>query len=690
MLNELAMQDAYLTQLEEYIAENPGVLPSRGGEIIIPEKLVQCGTEMTIRLVSYGSYNAALTVTHNCFAPDSDPEQIPLDFIQKGDDFFAEVKLRFSVPGNTRIEYWVNGERLVRQIAVLDAGYMAVIPWVGSNSPYLDEELHRFDLPGDYWSPNPSPSADPKDTIANFGPYIRNARRYGDHVACFLNARTLVPSSESDSLFDLPREVQEKGIVQIKRQMKILGFESMDLIASYTPNSDTIEILEKMGVKALTSLCAWQNWQDHGWKINHCGVANQPYYPSNDDFRRAGKQRDIMCFTMGNASCNRNYSIMVLDGCPTNIVPGERYLAHRAVNQQMQRFYDVFDGYINDSKNNDSLLTVTIALESFAGNMDWNATNEAAIRYMVKKAASEKIVFTSAADIADYHRKNNLNMQRAYFFQPDYYYGYHNGTMPGRIDDRLEADTGDYLAVIRRTSMLPMYFYDYTVPWDGCLFEDTERNEFGLIDPDEHKPSECFPKQVFTEDMEISSESTDDGFQITIKSETYKKRMVTGIFDIPFEKEFSVSFNKPDVSTKKIHDNRTGNTHLFIDLGEIQPGTTVVTATICGNPRIPVNPELIRGLFAAMFFGDHAYVRCTDKETAIQVEIPAPQGAYLRLISGKKIEAVNGVLSFTVNGCWEDESAILYGYKKALLEKNLSMAKIRVIGSTTCSRWSGQ
>ena len=94
--------------------------------------------------------------------------------------------------------------------------------------------------------------------------------------------------------------------------------------------------------------------------------------------------------------------------------------------------------------------------------------------------------------------------------------------------------------------------------------------------------------------------------------------------------------------------------------------------------------------FAAMYFGDHAYLRSTDKETAIHVEMPAPQGAFLRLISGKKIKAVNGMLSFTVNVCWEDESAILYGYEKALLAENLSTAKIRVIGPTTCSRWSGQ
>lgn len=690
MENELNIRDRYLDSLEAYIANHPDALPKHGGEIIIPEQLVNCGTEMVIRLISYQSYNAALTVTHNCLCPDSDPEQIPLHFTKQGEDYFAEVTIKFDIPGNTRVEYWVNNERIVRQVAVLDEGYMAVIPWVGSNTPYLDEELHRYDLPGDYWMPEPQPVEDPKIALGKFDAYIRNSRRYGDHIACFLNAQTLVPSSESDSLFDLPRHIQQRALGQIKRQMQLLGFENMDLIASYTPNCDTIEILESMGVKALTSLCAWQNWQDHGWKINHCGVPNQPYYPSNDDFRRSDKQRDIMCFTMGNASCNRNYSIMVLDGCPTNAVPGERYLANRVVNQQMQRFYDTFDGYINDSKNNDSLLTVTIALESFSGKMDWNATNEAAIRYMVKKAASEKIVFTSAAHVADYHRKYRMDMQSAYFFQPDYYYGYHNGTMPGRIDDRLEADTKEYLAVIRRSSMLPMYFYDYTSPWDSSLFEDIRRNEFGLVDPDEHRPSECFPRQVFTEDMHISHRYIDNRLEITIVSETAKKRMVTGLFDIPYEKGFSIKFDNENVSSHKIHDHRTQNTHLFIDLGSIESGTTLISATIDGIPRKPENPELIQDNFAAMYFGNHAYLRCTDKESAISVTIPAPEGAYLRLISGRKIHENKGFLTFNINACWEDESAILYYYDKELLAQNLPKAIIRTIGATTCSRWSGQ
>ena len=54
-------------------------------------------------------------------------------------------------------------------LLLLDTGYMAVIPWVGANTPYLDEELHRFDLPGDYWVPDPGIIADPEEAVKKFG-----------------------------------------------------------------------------------------------------------------------------------------------------------------------------------------------------------------------------------------------------------------------------------------------------------------------------------------------------------------------------------------------------------------------------------------------------------------------------------------------------------------------------------------
>ncbi|MBR5506821.1 MAG: hypothetical protein IKV88_02110 [Clostridia bacterium] len=687
---QLEKADRNLDKLEKYIEDNPSVISQKHGDIKVSSRLVDVGSAIEVKLFAYGEYNCAFSVTKDCFSADAVQEPYFLEMKQDGDMYYQEITLNMDVPGNTKLEFWVNGERIVRQIAVLDKGYLAVIPWVGSNTPRVDEEIHRFDIPGDYWMDNSKIMDDPQQNIDKWRFFIEKSHKYGDRGACFVNGKTIMPDSETDSIFELDYESQRRGLAQIDRQMKILGFEQMELLASYTPDAVTIGIMEELGVKGLTSLCAWQNWEDGGWRINHCGVSNQPYYPASDDFRRSGEKRDIMCFTMGSSSCNRNYSIMVLDGCPSNIVPGERYFDHRVLHYNAQRFYDIFDGYIADSKNNENTIFATIAIESFRGLMDWASVNDMAIRYMVKKASAEKIVFTSAADISDYHKAKNLPIQEAFFFQPDYYYGYHNGEMPGRICDRIEAVTEKYLAVVRRGYGLPMYFYDYEKPWVSITFEDADRNEFGLINPDTNKPSDCLPKQIFTEDMTVENTVEKDRIIIKIKSETTKDKMVTGVFDIPYESDFETTCNKSDVKLRKVTDKWTGNTHLFVDMGTVPAGESEIEIRISGTPREIINNETVNGLFAAMWFGNHAYLRCTDKESAIKVSFDAPENAYVLLISGEKVFAENGKLRLVINEEWFNESMQLWNYNKEDFEKAIECAEIERIGATKCSRWSGQ
>ena len=687
--SQLDKIDDCIDKLESYIQENPDVLPKHGGELIVPLRIADVGDKTTIRIICYGNKNAALSITKNCYSHNAETEQIEIKWIKDGENYYSDIELNLDVAGNTKLEYWANLEKIVRQIAVLDKGYMAVIPWIGTNKPFMDEAIHRFDLPGDYWFYAPRIS-EPEETIKSYLPFIKNSRRYGDRTVPFVNAGLIIPQAETDTLFELDRESQERGFAQIKRQMEIMGYSDMELIASYTPDAVTMNILNNLGVKGLTSLCAWQNWHDGGWEINHCGVSNQPYYPADDDFRRSDINKSgLMCFTMGSSSCNRNYSIMALDSCPSNAVPGERYLENHVVNQGVHRFFDTFDGYIADSKNNDSLITVTVAIEAFRGRMDWTAANEAAIRHIIKRAATEKIVFVSAADISDYHNRKKLSMQEAYYFQPDYYYGYGNGTMPSRIDDRIEAITSEYLAVVRRSSMLPMYFYDYTTAWLDNK-EGPERNEFGQIDPEEHNASECVPQQVYREDMKITSEIVEDTIRITVSSHTAKNKMVTGIFDVPYESDFATIVNKPDVNLKKINDAWTGNTHLFIDLGAIEKGETIIEIKIDGRHRMPVSAEYIKDGFAAMWFGDHAYLRSCNRECALYVEMNATDGAYLKLISGEKIYEKNGVLAFSVNTAWFDEAPTLYNFPRDEFAKSIKTAKVECLGKTSCSRWSGQ
>ncbi len=682
--------DRALDRLADYLQTHPDALPAPAASLIVPERLLDCGRSMTVRVVSRRSANAAFVVTHNCFGADAVPEPYPLDLKQEDGAFCQDIRLNFPIPGNTRLEFWADGEKIVRMVGVLAPGALAVIPWVGMNTPPLDAELHRYEIPGDCWMYDPTITDDPEKTVREFSRFLRNARLYGDRTVLFINAGTLLPGSETDSLFELDRASQERGLHQLDRQMRLLGFGGMELAASYTPDAVSIGILEKLGVKGLTSLCVWQNWQDSGWKINHCGVSNQPYYPADDDFRRAGPPRGIMCFTMGTTTCSRNYSIMVYDGCPSNVVPGERYYDHRVLHHNLHRFTHVFDSWLADAANSPGLLTVTVALEAFRGFMDWTAVNDMAVRYMVERARTARIVFTSAADVSDYHRRRSLPLQEAYFFQPDFTYGYHNGTLPGRVADRIEAVTPEYLAVVRRGSALPMYFYDYTHPWENDVFEDTERNEFGLVDPDTHRPSECVPRQVNTEGVCIRTQLQEGALLVYASCKTPMERMVTAVFDIPFAAGFDACADKPDVRLRPIRDVWTGNMHLFIDLGALETGQTRIRITLRGTARTPVPAEDVQDLLGAMWFADEAYLRSLDKQVALCVELEAPEEARLHLISGVILRPEDGKLRFTVNRAWDDEAPRLTGFGRGAFRTALFHAQIRPIGPSACSRWSGQ
>ena len=125
-------------------------------------------------------------------------------------------------------------------------------------------------------------------------------------------------------------------------------------------------------------------------------------------------------------------------------------------------------------------------------------------------------------------------------------------------------------------------------------------------------------------------------------------------------------------------------------MGSIAAGKSQIEIRLSGTPRDAINAESVNGLFAAMWFGNHAYLRCTNKESAIKVTFDAPEDAYVLLISGEKVFAENGKLSLIINEEWFNEAPQLWNFPKTEFEKSLSTAAIEKIGATKCSRWSGQ
>ncbi len=681
--NTLDKKEEALNALEKYISENPDALPPKTSDILLPARLVDAGKKMTVTFVNENP-NGAVTVEHNCFSTTTMPEAVYVEWEEKDGKYVCDIELSFDIPGNTKIILWSENTRLVRQVAVLGEGYSAVIPWIGTNIPYVDQILHRYDIPGDYWF-RPLGTEDPQSYIKASYEHLKNHHLYGDRLVVTANGGlAIIPQDEEGTVYGLDKNTQKRGLEQMIRCMKILGVPA-EMFASYTPDYYALDILEGNGVKVLNSLVNWQNCDDGDWIINHCGIPSQPYYPARDNFRRNGEKRKIMGFPQGNSSYDRNYSIMAFDGCPSNVMPGQRYFENRVLHHHAQRFYDAFDGYLTDCKNCDDLTTITVCIEAFRGFSDWSAVNEMALQYMVQKAVTEKIVFTSAADVADYHQEKALSLQKAYFYQPDVYYGYHNADLPGHIPDRLEAETPEYLAVISRGNTIPTYFYDYTTPWADD--EDTlPRTEFGVIPPEVSDHTTAIPPQLNRKGVQIINTLEGNAIRVSVTSPEAKNRMVTGVFDIPLEKDFT--FESKKAKCTKIFDRFTGNTHLFIDLGAIPEGESEYIITLKGTPRTPVCNESLKGLLGAKWFGNHAYLRSTERNTALYTEIKAPGSAYVLGQDGVKITSENGILKFTVNTGWHDEAPLLCGYPQQEFEKNLETATVENKGATTCYPWA--
>ena len=187
--------------------------------------------------------------------------------------------------------------------------------------------------------------------------------------------------------------------------------------------------------------------------------------------------------------------------------------------------------------------------------------------------------------------------------------------------------------------------------------------------------------------MSISIKQNGEKIHISIDSETPKDKMVTGVFDIPFASDFESSADKKDVKLKKVTDYRTGNTHLFVDLGRLEKGHTDVEITLQGKARTLISAECIKDGFGAMWYGDHAYLRSVDRDAAIQVKFRAPDCAYVLLHSGEKIKPENGMLKFVMNATGINEAPMLCGYARDAFELALKDMEVCVLGATKCRRW---
>lgn len=548
------------------------------------------------------------TIEPDYLSAGSQSHEVVLEWRAMNDRWQAEIELAANQTGNWRVIWQVGDERLSRVFAVIEQGYAVCTLWVGSNSPDIDHEIHQFDLPGDYWigdwwSPYDRSTT---DVLAYLKPYADMRHRFGDRLVPFMNATWAMPSIPNFNLMALDAKLQAEALAMAQSLWDTLGIGPLEILASYTLGHDTPQIARRLGIKAINSLCTWQNWLDgsdaNQWKINHWAAPNAPYFVADDDFRKVAPGQSIVAFSMGTGSSVKNYCIFMMEGCPTLTSPMQRYKGGTSQSVNMTRFYDAVDLWLNDASYQPEPLFFTIGLENFIKSADWQRANAIAVEYLVTQARLCKLVFASASDIADYYHRHYTHQPEHIYYQPDVYAGYRAQGKPPQIPDRIETSNAQFHTLHIDGQVLPQFFWDFTHRWSEPEWDAQSqlRNQAGLIIPERINGENCIPSQVNLSNAEVETviEAIGDRVQVTLRFQLSKPFdfLPVAIWHLPLS---GVDVHTPEDSTNtrwiSVIDGVTGNLHGIVVCSHLPAGVSTRIVWLQGTLRAPRNANFRLG-----------------------------------------------------------------------------------------------
>lgn len=604
-----------------------------------------------------------------------------------GSQWESEIPIPTNCPGNTRVVWETPGGRLSRIFGVVKPKTPVLTLWVGWNSPEFDFELHQYDLPGDSWLCAHPFELSLEQTVAKLSPFVWSHWRYGDSLAPEINADYLLPGILNRNLLKIPEDIQRDGLRQVQRLWQLFGLGELELIASYTPGHKTFKILEELGILTLNSLCMWQNiidgHSDNHWQINHTGLPSVPYHPAPDDFRRPGKGKGIVAFSMGSATSERMYSFGAFHGCPTNILEHQRHRGHSGIAENIDRFYAAVEGWIHDAANNDKPLCMTVGFENFVGMDGWRQANERAITYLVQLASEGRVIFANACAVSDFHRHHYNKQPETVQFQQDTYCGEAVEFKPHRLPDRIDLSNARFHALFSDGRTLPLLLWDYTQTWAQPEWDSAVQvrtgDEYPKVMPEsiaaDLNPFGCAPHQADLRGVHTETfiTETPTGLDVTLRVQSPRALayLPVSLWRLPLS---TAKLAKPIVKLtwKKVVDGWSGNLHGVVTLESVPAGESEWTFSLTGKHRPPsrIDFDLGDGAKARTFNMLSGPRTCIWTETpghskALVVKVPKGSAGHVRQNQGTEIEPdANGrmliPLEFSSN-LWELHAPRLLG-----------------------------
>ena len=690
-----------LTNFETYFRANGEGKWKYKTDLRVEPGLVQPGE--TVRLY----FRCAEPVPSNCTAsvqadylsrPAGTTEPLTLHWHATANDAYeAVVELKPEQTGNWHVLWKAGDEELSRVFGVADSNCAIVRLMVTSDKnvtkpnapPAGFDAIHDAGLSCDFWNVGKGLSLTPQAELARYRHLIEFHHRWGDQIMPMMHADAVVPGIPDKNFFKISDELQREGIQQHIKLWDMLGIGPLQDVGGYTYSDSTPEIARSLGIKALDTLCQWQNWTDlggdnNGWQINDWGAPTVPYFIATDDFRKVAPGQSIVMLPQTSTSNVRIYSIYTSEGQPqVSFLRQHSDGGNMGESWNIDRFEAAMDLLFVESHSQTEPLFLSVALENFFDLPDWNEANRLGVSYLIEAARNHKVVFTHGVDMADYYQRHYRQQPENWFYWPDIYAGLTNGYKPPQVPDRIELSNVRFHVVYEDGSSLPQFFWDYTRPWSEPEWSEQPnlRQKYGLINPALITASNCVPRMVDLTGVSATTTIEQQGngaeVRVVIESPRALPALPVALWRIPLDSQ-TLGQIKSSRHTRfvRVVDGTTGNLNGVLVCDQVPSGRSVWTVQLQGEQRAPIDAAIhigdkVSGRFFPRANGPSAYVWLSDKQMAdgvLTIPVPAGRQATVHYNDGQTEQTTGGSLRVKLNHTWQHQSPMITGLTVAEIQ----------------------
>ena len=481
-----------------------------------------------------------------------------------------------------------------------------------------------------------------------------------------------------------PEDVQQAAMAAMLEIGETLGFSREHAsIHGYEVGASSIRAARKAGVKAFAALCAYQNWADGGvWLINHSAHPLQPYFASDEDFRKPAPKSNNSVLMLNqlnkHALTFMEHQLGAFDTCLLDDVATGPFAGGRAGRLEVDEIYlsrmlDAIEAEVQVQACRKAPWFLDFGIQDFKSPtrpVETTRANVLLFNYLLRRVREgANIVFCGQRGQIDYYQRFS-EIPETVGYEPNWqcgskaYGSVRHGGMSVDYPDAMEIENAHYTAWFKKSEgMLPFYHWDYTKPWNYPDWGNTQLPRYAgsrnlRYDTDDRYAMTPMITDIRKMKVTRAEKEQDGALEITMTLETpvALKQFPLGLWNLPREWKAGEGWWKVARANRfvPIRAPYTGNLNGILEV-DAQPGKNEYRLTIPTPKRAPQSQDiLLKAVHAKVFTRDGqsmAYLWPMQPwETEFELTVPEGKSVqYYAAPKGERVDLKPGKHRLTIN-----------------------------------------